>query len=107
MSCSTPVHSLYRLNVPSHNRRRSAGLAMGYTKQEILCHHAGVQLSAHHKKKERGVYASSKRTGSITRCAGSGRPTKIMNAVKEIVESEMRADTSIILLALQPYIGEW
>ena len=71
-----------------------------YTKRGILCHHAEgyraptiVKLLA---AKERGVYAFSKRTGGIARCAGSGRPTKIMNA---IVESEMRADTSIILLA--------
>ena len=44
--------------------------------------------------KERGMYAFSKGTGGVARCAGSGRPTKIKitNAVKEIVESEMRAD---------------
>ena len=55
------------------------------------------------------MYASlirSERTGSIARCAGSGRPTKIKDTVKEIVESEMRADDERTVKELQKTLAE-
>ena len=89
-----------------------------YTKRRILCHHADgksaptiVKLLAEEgiTASRRGVYAfliRSERTGSIARCAGSGRPTKITDTAKEIVESEMRADDERTVKELQKTLAE-
>ena len=75
-----------------------------YTKRRILYHHAQGHRAPTIVKllqdeglvtSRRGVYAFLLRmqeTGGISRCPGSGRPSKTTDEVKEAVEAEMRDD---------------
>ena len=45
------------------------------------------------------------RTGSITRTPGSGRPTKITEEMKAIVEERMREDTETTALQLHALLN--